>query len=341
MYIDRLLDSTIPHELLNEYADQLEASAYRPVDVPDTIPEDDSQPKDSPGPTRPETAVSASASASASVSQSGSGSLSYGTTTPNGSTKVGLPQKRSPRDIFRSSENLPLLAHPEMQGDDEDEIEAAANDATATPGTASDAGPRPNLPWLEDIELDSDSPVVTFAIWINMIANIVLLIGKLIVVFSVPSMSVLASLVDAVLDFLSTAIVWTTTRLISSSQQDQHSYPVGRRRLEPVGVLVFSVIMITSFFQVGSESVQRLAGSDHSFIQMTIPAIGIMVGTIVIKGAAFIWCRLVNNSSVRALLVPLLLLLPPQDIMLTPKTQSGRCQDRHCVQRGLYFLPDW
>jgi divalent metal cation (Fe/Co/Zn/Cd) transporter len=63
-----------------------------------------------------------------------------------------------------------------------------------------------------------------------MIANIVLLAGKIAVIISVPSMSVLASLVDGVLDFLSTAIVWTTTRLISAGQQDQHHYPVGRRR---------------------------------------------------------------------------------------------------------------
>jgi divalent metal cation (Fe/Co/Zn/Cd) transporter len=48
------------------------------------------------------------------------------------------------------------------------------------------------------------------------------------VIISVPSVSVLASLVDALLDFLSTAIVWVTTWLIA--QQDQYSYPVGRRR---------------------------------------------------------------------------------------------------------------
>lgn len=40
------------------------------------------------------------------------------------------------------------------------------------------------------------------------------------------------------------AIVWITSRLIS--RQDQYKYPVGRRRLEPIGVLVFSVIMCVS-----------------------------------------------------------------------------------------------
>ena len=202
-------------------------------------------------------------------------------------------QKRTPKDIFRSSESLPLLQTTIEDEDDDDEPSP-----TASPDTE---GPKPNLPWLEEADLDSDSPIVALAIWVNFIANGILLAGKLVVVFSVPSMSVLASLVDAVLDFLSTAIVWTTTRLISSSQQDQYSYPVGRRRLEPVGVLVFSIIMITSFFQVALECVSRLASSEHKVLQLGIPALAILVGTIVIKGAVWVWCRLVKNSSVRAL----------------------------------------
>ena len=108
---------------------------------------------------------------------------------------------------------------------------AAGHSRASLSGTVEDgSGPRPNLPWLEDGDIDSDDPVVTLAIWINFIANTILLAGKIAVIVSVPSMSVLASLVDAVLDFLSTAIVWTTTRLISASHHDQYSYPVGRRR---------------------------------------------------------------------------------------------------------------
>lgn len=85
------------------------------------------------------------------------------------------------------------------------------------------------------------------------------------------SLSVLASLVDAALDFLSTAIVWTTTKLIS--QRDCYAYPVGRRRLEPIGVLVFSVIMITSFFQVALECFARLSGNDHSIVTLGLPSV--------------------------------------------------------------------
>lgn len=275
MYIDALLDSAIPHDLLNEYQTDIEASAFRPVNVPDTINEESSSP-DSPPQSNNFTPES------------------YGTIRPSSATKP-LPLTRTPKDIFRSSESLPLL----QRQDDEDEDDEMLPDHP--PAHEDGFGPKPHLPWLEDAEIDHDDPVVTLAIWVNFIANGILLVGKLAVIMSVPSMSVLASLVDAVLDFLSTVIVWVTTRLISASQSDQHSYPVGRRKLEPLGVLVFSIIMITSFCQVGLECIQRLMSPEHAILELGAPAIIIMISTIIIKGGCWVWCRLVKNSSVQAL----------------------------------------
>lgn len=222
MYIDCLLDSSIPHELLNEYSVDLEASAFRPLDVPATITEE----------------VNGGGSASSSsLGQSDAFQLaaSYGTMntvpSPNlGPVKNSLPAKRTPKDIFRSSENLALLAHQDDEDDSDHEVNVARPLPSKRPNVDLEDGPRPILPWLEDAEVDSDDPIVTLAIYVNLIANVVLLVGKIVVIISVPSMSVLASLVDAILDFLSTAIVWTTTRLISSSHKDAHSYPVGRKR---------------------------------------------------------------------------------------------------------------
>lgn len=154
----------------------------------------------------------------------------------------------------------------------------------------------------ENSDEDSDSPVVTVAIYINLAANTVLLAGKIAVIVLTSSLSVLASLVDAALDFLSTAIVWTTTKLIS--RRDQYSYPVGRRRLEPIGVLVFSIIMITSFFQVSLQCLNRLTSSSpssHSIVHLTLSATLIMASTVLIKLGCYFWCRLIRNSSVQAL----------------------------------------
>ena len=148
--------------------------------------------------------------------------------TINGSVALTKKIKRTPRELYKVNDDTsPLL------GSEDEEI---------------DDGPKPEIPGMEDDSVESGDHIVKIAIYINLAANTILLAGKIAVIVLTSSLSVLASLVDAALDFLSTAIVWTTAKMIESS--DAYQYPVGRRRLEPIGVLVFSVIMVTSFFQV-------------------------------------------------------------------------------------------
>lgn len=187
--------------------------------------------------------------------------------------------KRTPQDIYRvPAEHTPLL----QQDDGEDDL-----------------NPKHEIPLLEHDDVESGHHVVQVAIYINLVANLILLLGKIVVVLLSSSLSVLASFIDAALDLLSTAIVWTTTRLIE--RQDQYKYPVGRRRLEPIGVLVFSVIMITSFTQVGIQGVNRLNSGDHVVVELGLPSTVIMLSTVFIKALCWLWCRLIKNSSVQAL----------------------------------------
>ncbi|KAI1498849.1 hypothetical protein F5X99DRAFT_411676 [Biscogniauxia marginata] len=282
LYIDRLLDSSLPHDLVNEYND-LPYSSFKDVDVPDTISEEPgSLPKIlNAGGLVTEAWGGNATSVSSPLPVSSDEVTSSDANTQASRTSSTKKVKRTPKDIYRATETTPLFSN------DDDEHGDGEN-------------PKQEVPWLEeDDDLDSSDRIVTLAIYVNFAANVVLLAGKIAVVISVSSMSVLASLVDAVLDFLSTVIVWTTTWLIS--RQDQYKYPVGRRRLEPLGVLVFSVIMITSFTQVALESSQRLASPNHEVIEVGIPALSIMVGTVLIKGLCWVWCRLVKNSSVQAL----------------------------------------
>ncbi|KAL8737657.1 MAG: hypothetical protein Q9181_001471 [Wetmoreana brouardii] len=253
LYIDRLLDSSLPHSLIQEY----NQPAGPDVDIPRTISEE------------PSSATSDELDPSIDAIDK---------PTENGySTKIRI--KRTPKALYKlPDEDTPLL------GED-----GAADGPTAHDIELAD----------QVEEAESGSPIVTVAIYINLTANAVLLAGKIAVIVLTSSLSVLASLVDAALDFLSTAIVWTTTKLIS--RQDRYAYPVGRRRLEPIGVLVFSVIMITSFFQVALECFNRLTSGDHAIVQLGIPSIVIMASTVLIKFGCWLWCRLIKNSSVQAL----------------------------------------
>ncbi|KAI0203964.1 hypothetical protein F4808DRAFT_457667 [Astrocystis sublimbata] len=278
LYIDRLLDSSLPHDLLNEYNDLPHSKG---VAVPETITEEAaSLPKSVSGPFQGSTSYEDTSGRP----QPPPGELNNeysGSPTGLAGALVKKVVKRTPKDIYRPTEVTPLFNNEEEEEDH--------------------AGPKPEIPWLEgeDDDIDSNDPVVTTAIYVNFAANFVLLAGKIVVMLSVSSMSVLASLVDAALDFLSTVIVWITTFLIS--RQDQYKYPVGRRRLEPLGVLVFSVIMITSFVQVALQSIERLASGNHEVIELGIPALVLMISTVVIKGLCWVSCRFVKNSSVQAL----------------------------------------
>ncbi|TEY19688.1 hypothetical protein BOTCAL_1871g00010 [Botryotinia calthae] len=245
IYIDRLLDSSIPHDLLNEYEHNACSGRF---EVPTTISEEPRTPPEAEAPNS------------------------------NGNGSVPKKIKRTPREIYKVTEETPLLLSEEDSEYD---------------------GPKPEIPGMEDDSVESGDRIVQIAIYINLAANTVLLAGKIAVIVLTSSLSVLASLVDAALDFLSTAIVFTTTKMIE--RQDHYSYPVGRRRLEPIGVLVFSVIMVTSFIQVALECFNRLSSDDRVIIELTLPAIVIMASTVFIKALCWLWCRLIKNSSVQAL----------------------------------------
>ena len=241
LFIDRLLDSSLPHNLISEY----DRSGENGVDIPQTIAEE----------------------------------LLPGEEPNRNGSNVKAKVKRTPKALYHvptTDENTPLLDDGAAEGPKTSDIEAG-----------------------QDEGVDSNDPIVTLAIYINLAANTILLVGKIAVMVLTDSLSVLASLVDAALDFLSTAIVWVTSTLIA--RQDRYAYPVGRRRLEPIGVLIFSVIMITSFFQVFLECFNRLISSDRSVVELGIPAVVIMASTVLIKFCCWLWCRFIKNSSVQAL----------------------------------------
>ncbi|KAI9778173.1 MAG: hypothetical protein M1835_004992 [Candelina submexicana] len=253
IYIDRLLDSSLPHNLIQEYnqpsVDTLKTIREEPGPLIST--ELDSSAKDIDRPTENE----------------------Y-------SSKVKV--KRTPKALYKLPDEQTRLLDDEASSPNDEpryqQVEAYGGD---------------------DEDVDCGNRIVTVAIYINITANAILLIGKIAVIVLTSSLSVLASLVDAALDFLSTGIIWTTTRMIA--QRDQYAYPVGRRRLEPIGVLVFSIIMIVAFFQVFMECLNRLTSNDHSTVRIGLPSVVIMAGTVVIKFACWLWCRLIKNSSVQAL----------------------------------------
>ncbi|MCJ1311668.1 hypothetical protein MMC25_005341 [Agyrium rufum] len=143
-----------------------------------------------------------------------------------------------------------------------------------------------------------------WAINVNVVVNIFLLAAKIGAVFYSSSLSLIASLVDSGLDLLCTLIIWTTNRLVQWNLTGMKKrFPIGRRRLEPIGILVFSVIMIVSFLQILQESGKKLLPSSgpKKAVELPPPAIFAMLSTVIVKGIVWIGCFRIKTTQVQAL----------------------------------------
>ncbi|KAJ7134326.1 hypothetical protein C8R44DRAFT_770196 [Mycena epipterygia] len=139
------------------------------------------------------------------------------------------------------------------------------------------------------------------ALNVNILVNIILLSTKGAAVAFSNSISLLASFVDAALDFLSTLIIWGAD--FAAKREDHGAkYPTGKKRFEPLGVLIFSVCMIASFSQVLVESVKKLFGEETGEIgTLSLFGKATMVATIVIKSVIWVWCGRFKSTAIQAL----------------------------------------
>ncbi|KAK0561552.1 hypothetical protein OC861_005762 [Tilletia horrida] len=134
-----------------------------------------------------------------------------------------------------------------------------------------------------------------FAININLAINILLIGGKGLAVVTSNSVSLIASFVDSVLDLLSTVIIFITSKAISyRSSHTVWKYPVGKKRFEPLGVLVESINRLMTVIRTGNPEGENPA---------ELPTLGIvfMVITIVVKTLMWLLYRNSPSSGVRAL----------------------------------------
>lgn len=149
-------------------------------------------------------------------------------------------------------------------------------------------------------EKDSQSLRARMAIRISFIANVILLIIKIVALARTGSLAVLTSLVDSLLDLLSGSILFISNKAIS--KVNFLDYPTGMERLEPLSVIVFSCITACSSLEIISEAINNLASNESSNISMDWFDISLLITIVITKTILWLWCRTINEStSVQAL----------------------------------------
>lgn len=102
----------------------------------------------------------------------------------------------------------------------------------------------------------------SMALTLSLYLNIAITLSKLIAYLQTFSLSVLAALLDSVLDVVSQAVL-NYTEQHSSMQRSSAFYPAGASRLEPIGVLTCAALMGMASFEVLKESAIALAEKGH------------------------------------------------------------------------------
>lgn len=153
---------------------------------------------------------------------------------------------------------------------------------------------------LTEDEMEQLARSERMAVLVSNIANMVLFAAKVYASIESKSLAVIASTLDSLLDLLSGFILWFTAHAMRTP--NHYHYPIGKKRMQPVGIIVFASVMATLGLQILLESVRELIAKSHHDISSSQEKwmIGIMVLVTVVKFILMVYCRQFKNEIVRA-----------------------------------------
>ena len=154
------------------------------------------------------------------------------------------------------------------------------------------------------MEALSKIPLRRVALDLSLYVNLLITLVKFVAYIKTFSLSVLAALLDSVLDVVS-QFVLNYTEKHSSLQRSSAFYPAGAARLEPIGVLTCAALMGMGSFEVLKESGMALVTLDNPFDHATRDGLNLgsvcsMSAIVVVKLLLLMLCQRaaeVNNTS--------------------------------------------
>lgn len=139
------------------------------------------------------------------------------------------------------------------------------------------------------------------AMKISNYANVILLAFKIYATIKSGSIAIAASTLDSLLDLMAGGILWFTH--LSMTNINIYKYPIGKLRVQPVGIIIFAAIMATLGFQILVQAVEELVkdkASDKMTTDQLIWLFTIMLSATFVKLALWLYCRSSGSDIVRA-----------------------------------------
>eukprot|EP00591_Stephanopyxis_turris_P001045 CAMPEP_0195519772 /NCGR_PEP_ID=MMETSP0794_2-20130614/15443_1 /TAXON_ID=515487 /ORGANISM="Stephanopyxis turris, Strain CCMP 815" /LENGTH=350 /DNA_ID=CAMNT_0040648981 /DNA_START=234 /DNA_END=1286 /DNA_ORIENTATION=+ len=130
------------------------------------------------------------------------------------------------------------------------------------------------------------------AINLSLYVNLTILVIKLVAYFRTLSLSVLAALVDSVLDVISQLVLsYAEHRSERTHGRSSALYPAGASRLEPVGVLTCAALMGMASFEVIKESLEALIFDQNALEGEHLSSVFGMVSIVLVKVLLLVLCK--------------------------------------------------
>uniref|UniRef100_A0A158PK61 ZT_dimer domain-containing protein n=1 Tax=Angiostrongylus costaricensis TaxID=334426 RepID=A0A158PK61_ANGCS len=132
----------------------------------------------------------------------------------------------------------------------------------------------------------------------TLLVNLSLMIAKAVASYLSGSMSILSSLVDSCVDITSGLVISISTRMIK--KRDPYLYPRGRTRLEPLSLIIISVVMGVASVQLIFGAISRIAAAyqyhaygvgEEPVLDVSLVTVSIMVTTVAVKFILFCICQ--------------------------------------------------
>ncbi|CAH1452700.1 unnamed protein product [Lactuca virosa] len=139
------------------------------------------------------------------------------------------------------------------------------------------------------------------AMKISNYANVLLLAFKIYATVETGSIAIAASTLDSLLDLMAGGILWFTH--LSMQNLNIYKYPIGKLRVQPVGIIIFAAIMATLGFQVLIQAVEQLIENQPPEKMTSVQLLWlyvIMLTATIVKLVLWLYCRSSGNEIVRA-----------------------------------------
>ncbi|KAH7512364.1 hypothetical protein FEM48_Zijuj12G0082900 [Ziziphus jujuba var. spinosa] len=132
-------------------------------------------------------------------------------------------------------------------------------------------------------------------------ANVFLLVFKIYATVQSGSIAIAASTLDSLLDLMAGGILWCTH--LSMKSINIYKYPIGKLRVQPVGIVIFAAVMATLGFQVLIQAIEQLIKnkpSEKLTSEQLVWLYAIMLTATGVKLVLWFYCRSSGNKIVRA-----------------------------------------